>query len=117
MDRSNTSLYKDYRINIKSINDPNIINLGCEMRDTWNKIHRKLFKHLRKLFIPLCLDSHDGYYLNILRMITLCCHLYVEHEIYTMAYKQKISPLYDNIFIKIQWSSGVMMNFCKDRVR
>ena len=42
-----------------------------------------------KLFIPLCLESHDGYYFNIFRMITICYHLYVEHEIYAMAYLKK----------------------------
>ena len=41
VDRINTSMYEDYRTNIKSINDPNIYNLGCEMRDTCHEIHRK----------------------------------------------------------------------------
>ena len=41
VDRIDTIMYTDYRINIKSINDPNIFNLGCEMRDTCNEIHEK----------------------------------------------------------------------------
>ena len=41
VDQIDTSLYEDFRINLKSINDPNIYNLGCKMRDTCNKIHRK----------------------------------------------------------------------------
>ena len=98
--RINTNPYKDYRINIKSINDPNIFNLGCEMRDTCNEIHRKQFKHLRKLFIPLCLESYYVYYFNILRMINLFYHLYVEHEIYAIEYNKKGNHTYEHPFIK-----------------
>ena len=31
VDPIDTSLYEDFRINIKSINNPNIYKLGCEM--------------------------------------------------------------------------------------
>ena len=37
VDRIDTSLYKDFRINKKSFKDPNIYKLGCEMRDTCEK--------------------------------------------------------------------------------
>ena len=74
------------------------------MRDTCDEIHRKKFKQLRKLFIPSCLESYDGCYLNILRMISICYYLYVEHEIYSMAYNKKINSLNDHIFIQNKMS-------------
>ena len=63
--------------------------MGNEIRDTCDEIHRNQYKQLRTLFITLCLESHDRYYLNILRLITLLYHLYVEHEIYAISYKNK----------------------------
>ena len=33
-------------------------------------------------------------------MITLCCHLYIDNEIYAMAYNKKINCLNDHLFIK-----------------
>ena len=68
MDWIDTCPYKYFKINKKSLNDPKMYKLGCEMIDTWDEIHRKTFKKLRKLFIPLCLESHNGYYINILRI-------------------------------------------------
>ena len=41
VDRIDTCLCEDFRINIKSINDPNIYILVCEMRYTCNEIHGK----------------------------------------------------------------------------
>ena len=60
LDQKDTILYKDFIINIKSINDPNIYKLGYEMRDTCNDMNIKKFKQSRELFLPLCIESHDG---------------------------------------------------------
>ena len=76
---------------MKTFKDPYIYTLGNEMIDTCDEMHRKQYKQLRKLFIPLCLESHDRYYFNVLIMITLFYHFYVEHEIYAMAYKNQIN--------------------------
>ena len=76
------------------------------MRDTCDEIHMKQYKKLGTLFIPLCLELHERYYFNILRMITLFYHLYVYHEIYAMVYNKKESFLNDHIFIQstmIKW--------------
>ena len=56
LDQKDTILYKDFIINIKSINDPNIYKLGYEMRDTCNDMNRKQSKQLRELLLPLCLE-------------------------------------------------------------
>ena len=70
------------------------------MRDTCDEIHRKQYNNLRTLFIPLCLKSHDRNYLNILRMITILNHLYVEHEIYAVAYNKKRNRPNDHLFLQ-----------------
>ena len=70
------------------------------MIDICDKIHRKHYKQLRTLFVPLCLESHDKYYFNILRMVNLFYHLYVEHEIYDTAYNKRINRMNDHLFIQ-----------------
>ena len=72
------------------------------MRDTCDEIYRNQYKQLRKLFILLCLESHDRYCFNILRMITLLYNLYIEHVIYNMSNNKKINHINDHLFIKIQ---------------
>ena len=74
--------------------------MGSETIDTCDEIHRKQYKQLTKIFIHLFLESHNRYYFNILRMITLFCHLYIEHEIYSMAYLKYISTLHDTLFMQ-----------------
>ena len=58
------------------------------------------YEKLRTILIPLCLESHDRYYFNILRMITLLYHLYIEHEIYDISQIKNKNHLNDNLFIK-----------------
>ena len=68
------------------------------------EIQIKQYKKLRRLLIPLFLDLHDRYYFNILRMITLFYHLYIEHKIYAMEYLKNISILHDTLFIQNKMS-------------
>ena len=70
------------------------------MRDTCDEIQIKQYKKLRRLLIPLFLDLHDRYYLNILRMITLFYHLYIDHERYSMEYFKNVSIFHDTLFIR-----------------
>ena len=103
--RIDTSLYKDFKINKNCFKDPHIYKLGCEMRDTCDEIHRKQYTQLKKIFIPWCLESHNRYYFNISRMITLCYHFYVDNEIYAMEYKKIIAWMTIYSY-KIPWVSG-----------
>ena len=76
------------------------------MRDTCAELFRKQYIQLRKLFIPLCLESHDRYCFNILRIITLLYHFYIEHETFHTAYNKIRYHLNYNIFIE-----GKMINW------
>ena len=82
-------------MNKKSFKDSFIYKLGNEIRDTCNKIHIKQYKKLETLFVLLCLQSYDIYFFNILRIINLFYHMYVEHEIYVMSYKKEGTILHD----------------------
>ena len=70
------------------------------MIDIYDEIHRKKYKQLMTLFITFYLESHDRYYFNILRMIILFYHLYVDHEIYSMSYKKESIIINDSLLIK-----------------
>ena len=66
-----------------------MFTLGNDMRDTCDEIYGKKYRQLRDALVPFCIESHDIYYFNILRIITLLYHLYIEHEIYEWSYKKQ----------------------------
>ena len=70
------------------------------MIDTRKVIYRKQYTQLRNFFIPLCIDSHTIYCFNILRIIKILYHFYIEHDIYDISYNKNINRLYKNIFIE-----------------
>ena len=88
MDQIDTIQYHDFTINERYLNNDFIINLVNDMRDMRAELFRKQYIQLRKFFITFSLKSHDRYCLNILRIITLLYRLYIEHEIYHMAYNK-----------------------------
>ena len=80
------------------------------MRDTCDDIHGKKYRQLVDFSVPLCLESHDIYYFNILRMITLLYNLYIEHEIYDISYHKRRNFLNANLFIEnimSQWNDSI----------
>ena len=70
LDKTDTSLYVDFKINKKYFEYPFIFKFLNDMRDKCDDIYGEKYRQLRDDFIPLCLDSHDRYYINILRMNT-----------------------------------------------
>ena len=98
MDNIYTSLYVYFTINEIYLKDPYIFNVGKYMRETCKEICIKQYRQLRNAFIPLCLESHDKNYFNILRMITLDYSLYIKHEIYDISCDNK-NHLNENILI------------------
>ena len=69
------------------------------MRDTCDQLFIENYMQLRTLFVSLCLKSNDRYSFNILRIITLFYHLYIEYEIYNLAYNTRKIILYVSLFI------------------
>ena len=51
---------------------------------------------MMKLFIPLCLKSPRIYYLNISKIVTMFYYMYIEYEIYNLAYKTRKYIIYDS---------------------
>ena len=100
MDQIDTRLYFYLTTNKIYVKDYLIVTLGNYMSDTCEYIYEKKYRHLRDVLVPLCLDSHVRYYLNILRIIILLYNLYIEHEIYYMPYHKIRNCLNVNIFIE-----------------
>ena len=71
------------------------------MRDTRDELFRKQNIYLRTLFITLCFKSHNKYCFNILIIIALLHHLYIDYEIYHMTYKKQRNHLTENIYIEV----------------
>ena len=57
-------------------------SIGNEIRDTCAQLFIEKYIQLRKIIIPLCINSTDSYYFNLLRIIAVFYHLYIKHEIY-----------------------------------
>ena len=48
----------------------------------------------------MCLESHDRYYFNILRIITLLFHLYIEYKLYEWSYEKNVGHINETRFIE-----------------
>ena len=73
VDKMDTNLYFDFTTNEIYFKDPFIFTLVNGMKDTCDNIQGKQYRKLRDVFVPFCLELHDRYYFNILRMITILC--------------------------------------------
>ena len=43
---------------------------------------------MKKIFIPLCKNTSERYYFNIMIFITIIYHIYIEIESYQLAYRR-----------------------------
>ena len=82
------------------------------MRYSCDKLFRGQYIHLRKLFIPLCLNSPDRHSFNLLRIITLLYNIYIEYEIYNLSYNTGEDILYGGLFVygtMCRWDHAVKL--------
>ena len=87
-----------------------IFTICNEMRDKCSQLFIGNYIHLGKCFICLCFNSPGRYSFNILRIVTIFYHFYIEYEIYKLAYNIVKSILNDSIFIKVtmvKWDENV----------
>ena len=49
--------------------------------------------------ISLCKNSTDRYHLNILSIIDIIYHMYIEYELYLLAYIKNPGVIYEHEFI------------------
>ena len=71
---------------------------GNEMRMKYSSLYEIQFKRGGG-FIPLCKRSPVIYYLNLLRIITLVYHMYIEYGLYNLEYTgfyMKVNPYKEN---------------------
>ena len=69
------------------------------MRYTCDQLFRRKYIQLMKLFIPLCIDSPDKYSFSMFIIVKLFYHIYIEYEIYKLAYNTK--NIYDGLIIDV----------------
>ena len=69
------------------------------IRLTCSDLFERKYKQMREIFIPLCKKSAERYQLNILRIITLIYHMYLEYKLYNLAYNNTPGFLYEHQFI------------------
>ena len=118
MEKTDISLYHYFTINERYFKDSLIFRLVNYIRDVCYELFRKQYIQLRTLFVNFFLESHGRYYFNILRMITILYNLYIDYEIYHMAYNKKINRLNENLFLEetmSKWDvyitfSGILSN-------
>ena len=53
-----------------------------------------------KMLIPLCVKSTDIYHLNILMIIEIIYHIYIEWELNNLAYNKNTGVIYGHEFIR-----------------
>ena len=46
---------------------------------------------MKKMLVPLCKNIRDRYHSNILRTIAIIYHIYIESELYNLAYEKNQS--------------------------
>ena len=54
---------------------------------------------MRNVFIPFCKILTNRYHLNLLMIVTLIYHIYIEYELYNLEYHENMGFLYDHQFI------------------
>ena len=77
-----------------------ILTKGNYTRMTCYDLFKRKYKQMRKQFIPLCKKSPNRYYFNVLSIITLFYHLYIEYEIYYLEYNKSKVFINDILFMQ-----------------
>ena len=86
VDQINTNTYNDYNISDICFNDASIYRKSSDMRVTYENIFQRQHTTMKKPLITLCKNTSKIYYLNILRIITIMYHNYIESGLYQLAY-------------------------------
>ena len=84
-----TRRYGDYTITDHLFCKDVPIKIASDMRGICDHIYQRHHKQTRNILIPLCKNYTEIYHFNILRIITIIDHIYIECELYNMAYTKK----------------------------
>ena len=85
VDKMNTRTYNDYTIDGIYLCDYFIYTRVNQMILTCYSLFERQYIHTRKKK-TLCKSSTNRYHFNILRIITFIYHMYIEYELYNLAY-------------------------------
>ena len=96
VDQIDTRTYHDFNIDKSYFKGNLIFTRGNETRMTCYDLFKRQYKQMRKKIIPLCKNSPNRYDLNLLRIITLIYHMYIEYELCNLAYNKNTVFLYES---------------------
>ena len=88
-----TTTYHNFTIDRKIFMWNCIYNIEKETIYKCDPLFRGNYIQLRSLLITLFIESPARNYFNLLRIITLLYHMYIEYEVYNLAYNTK-NPLW-----------------------
>ena len=67
---------------------------ASDMRLIFKGLFQREHQQIKKLMIPVCKNSTDIYHLNVLIIIAIIYHLYIERELYNLDYINKPGWVY-----------------------
>ena len=83
MKQINTRRYGNYRITDNYFGVDCAFKVEIDMRVVCDHIFKRKHQQMTKILIPLCKNYTDRYHLNILRIIAIVYHIYIEFEFYS----------------------------------
>ena len=101
MEQIDERIYHKFTIDKCYSKGDRILTRGNEMMIIRYDLFEIQYKQMRKLSVPLCKTSPDRYYCNILGIITLVYHMYIEYEIYNLVYIRNPGFLYESKFTEV----------------
>ena len=94
----NTKRYEDYKITGKCCGVESQFKRSSETRIICESKFQKQRQLMTKELIPLCENSSDIYYFNILRITAIICQIYIESESFNLTYKNIQIWVYEHEF-------------------
>ena len=86
MNKINTNTHNDYNISDQYFQDDGNYKRASDMRVTREIKFQIQHLIIENIFITLCKTTSEIYNFNILRIINILHHIYIENELYQLAY-------------------------------
>ena len=83
-----TRKYGDYTITENYFSQYNLFQRASEKRIICTIVFERQHRHIGKKLIPFCKKTTYRYHLNILSIIVIIYYVYIECELYNLAYTQ-----------------------------
>ena len=86
MNQINTNKYNDYNILDQCFQDDGTYKIASNKIVTCERIFQRQHLTMKTMLVTLCKNTSERYHFNILIFINILYHIYVESELYQLAY-------------------------------